>query len=144
MTALLALSCICLTGCQTNTQTGALAGASIGAIGGALITGSGSGALIGAGIGAASGALIGYGLDEQDQKALSQQSPSTLDKIQKGEPLTISDIKQMVTAGISDDVIISQIEATHTLFSLSTADIMSLNQAGVSQKVIQAMIQTSG
>ncbi|MGR3973821.1 MAG: glycine zipper domain-containing protein [Candidatus Rhabdochlamydia sp.] len=139
----LTLSFICLSGCQTNTQTGALAGASIGAIGGALISGSAGGALIGAGIGSASGALIGHGLDEADQKALLSQSPSTLDKIQRKDQLSINDIKEMTKARLSDEVIIAQIEATQTVFILSSADLLSLNQAGVSQKVIHAMIKTA-
>ena len=132
----------CLIGCQSNTGSGALAGAGIGAIGGALITGSGTGALIGAGVGAASGALIGAALDESDRKSLDQESPRTTRKIDRGEQLSTDDIKKMTKAGLSDNVIISQIDATRSVFHLSSADIIDLKKSGVSQKVINHMIQT--
>lgn len=133
---------ICLTSCESKTGTGALAGAGIGAIGGAAITGSAGGALIGAGVGAATGAIIGAALDASDRKALDQESPSTTRKIDRGEPLSTSDVKKMTKAGLSDDVIISQIDATKSVFRLSSADIIDLKKAGVSQRVINHMIQT--
>ncbi len=133
---------LCVTSCQSNAGTGALAGAGIGAIGGAAITGSGTGALIGAGVGAASGALIGAALDESDRRSLDQESPSTTRKIDRGEQLSTDDIKKMTKAGLSDDVIISQIDATKSVFYLSSADIIDLKKAGVSQRVINHMIQT--
>ena len=137
----LALFALCF-GCQSKAGTGALVGAGVGAAGGALITGSGTGALIGAGVGAASGALIGAALDESDRRALDKESPRTTRKIDRGEELSMRDIKSMSKAGISDNVIISQIDATHSTFSLTSADIIDLKKAGVSQKVINYMIQT--
>lgn len=136
------LSLLSLVSCQTNTGTGALAGAGVGAVGGALITGSGTGALIGAGVGAATGALIGAALDESDRRSLDRESPSTTRKIDRGEQLSTDDVKKMTKAGLSDDVIISQIDATKSVFYLSSADIIDLKKAGVSQKVINHMIQT--
>lgn len=133
---------VCLMGCQSQAGTGALAGAGIGAVGGALITGAGAGALIGAGVGAAGGALVGAVLDESDRRSLDRESPSTIRKIDRGEQLSTDDIKKMTKAGISDDVIISQIKATKSVFYLSSADIIDLKKAGVSQRVINEMIQT--
>jgi len=133
---------ICLIGCQSSAGTGALAGAGVGAVGGALITGSGTGALIGAGVGAASGALIGAALDESDRRSLDRESPRTTRKIDRGEELSVDDVKKMSKAGLSDQVIISQIDATKSTFSLSSADIIDLKKSGVSQKVINHMIQT--
>ncbi len=139
-------SAACLTlfliGCESKAGTGALAGAGIGAVGGALITGSGSGALIGGAIGAASGAIIGAALDESDRRSLNRESPSTVRKIDRGEQLSTDDVKKMTKAGISDDVIISLIDATKSVFYLSSADIIDLKKAGVSQRVINHMIQT--
>lgn len=131
-----------LVGCGSKAGTGALAGAGIGAVGGALITGSGGGALIGGTIGAASGAIIGAALDESDRRSLNRESPSTVRKIDRGEQLSTDDVKKMTKAGISDDVIISQIDATKSVFYLSSADIIDLKKAGVSQRVINHMIQT--
>jgi outer membrane lipoprotein SlyB len=133
---------VCLMGCQSKTGTGALAGAGVGAVGGALITGSGTGALIGAGVGAATGAIVGAALDESDRRSLDQESPRTTRKIDRGEELSTDDVKKMTKAGLSDNVIISQIDATKSVFHLSSADIIDLKKSGVSQKVINHMIQT--
>jgi outer membrane lipoprotein SlyB len=130
------------TSCETKTQTGALAGAGIGATAGALISHDAGGALIGGALGAAGGALIGSALDAQDRRIMQQQSPHALGQIDNGQPLSMQDIKDMSAAGISDNVIISQIRATNSVYRLSSGDIISLKNAGVSQRVINAMIQT--
>ena len=147
----LAAAATLLSGCETKTGTGALTGGILGAGIGAGIgaaTGGGSGAAIGAGAGAAGGALIGglvgNSMDEQDRRNMEQSAPRTMRKIDKGESLSIYDIKQMSNAGIKDEVIISQIQATGARFSLSSADIIDLKNAGVSEDVINAMIQTNG
>ncbi len=132
-----------LLGCSTHTGTGALVGGGLGAMGGAAITGSGTGALIGAGLGVAAGALVGAVLDAEDRKALDRESPRTTRKIDRGEQLSTTDVKKMSKAGLSDDVIIHQIDATHSVFHLSSADIIDLKKAGVSQRIINHMIQTS-
>ena len=131
-----------LGGCETKTGTGALVGAGVGAAAGGLIAGSGTGALIGGGVGALAGGLIGASLDAEDRKNLDNQSPRTLKKIDKGEQLSVDDVKQMSKAGIKDDVIISQIHSTGSTFRLSTADIIDLKNSGVSQNVIDAMIKS--
>ncbi len=132
---------IALVSCQTKTQTGALTGAALGAGTGALI-GGGQGALIGGAVGAIGGGLIGAALDDTDRKALQQQSPKTLSKVDRGQQLSVYDIKEMSRANIQDDVIISQIKATNSEFHLSTADIIDLKNSGVSQRVIDAMIRS--
>ena len=81
-------------------------------------------------------------LDSPDRTSLEKQSPRTLKKIDNGEPLSTDDIKKMTRAGISDDVIIRQIEATNSTFYLSSADIVDMKKAGVSQRVISYMVQT--
>lgn len=140
---LYSLACILvLTGCESKAGTGALAGAGVGAVGGALVTGTPAGAAIGGAIGAATGAVIGAALDSSDRSNLEKESPKTLNKIDRGEQLSVDDIKKMSKAGIRDDVIISQIDATHSVFTLSTADIVDLKKSGVSQRVINHMIQT--
>lgn len=136
------LTLLLLTSCESKAGTGALAGAGVGAIGGAAISGSAGGALIGAGVGAATGAIIGAALDASDREALDRESPRTTRKIDRGEPLSTTDVKKMTKAGLSDDVIISQIDATHSVYHLSSADIIDLKKAGVSQRVINHMIQT--
>ncbi len=58
-------------------------------------------------------------------------------------PMTINDVIALSQDSVSDDVIISQMEATDAYFRLSTDDIVALRKAGVTDKVINAMIKTS-
>lgn len=143
-----------LTGCYSpdgqidRTGTGALAGGAIGATSGALIGGTrgrgGEGALIGAAIGAITGGLIGHAMDQDERARLRAQAPATYTRIEQGQPLTLVDIKAMSAAGLTDEVIISQIRASHTAYRLSAADIIDLHNARVSSKVIDFMINTPG
>jgi hypothetical protein len=81
-------------------------------------------------------------LDASDRSSLEKQSPRTLKKIDNGEQLSTDDVKKMSRAGLSDEVIITQIDATKSTFYLSSADIVDLKKSGVSQRVISTMIQT--
>lgn len=121
-----------------------------------LLTGC-SNTSVGAGVGTGNGVSrggIGIGseaslsgdptnLDEQDREKLQQRSPSTLDRIDNGQPLSIDDIKKMSKAGLKDHVINRQIDATHSTYELSSDDIIDLKKSGVSQKVIHHMVQTT-
>lgn len=81
-------------------------------------------------------------LDASDRISLEKQSPRTVKKIDNGEQLSTDDIKKMSRAGLSDDTIINQVHETKSIFYLSSADIVDLKKSGVSQKVINTMIQT--
>lgn len=141
-----------LTGCETpdgrpdRTGTGVLAGGAIGATSGALIGGSrgrgGEGAVIGGVLGAIAGGLIGNSLDQNERSRLREQAPQTYTRIEQGQPLGLADVKAMAQAGVGDEVIISQIRSTHTSYRMSAADIIDLHNSGVSQKVIDFMINT--
>jgi hypothetical protein len=56
--------------------------------------------------------------------------------------LGTADVKMLAKSGISDDVIISQIRNSRTVYHLSAAEILDLKDAGVSEKVIDFMINT--
>ena len=141
-----------LTGCETpygtpdRTGTGALAGGGIGAASGALIGGAsghaGEGALIGAAAGVIAGGLIGHSMDMQEQARLRAQAPQTYVRVEQGQPLSVADVKALAQAKLSDDVIISQIRNSRTVYHLSTADIIDLRNSGVSEGVIVFMINT--
>ena len=139
----LLLSGLIFTGCQTRAGSGALAGAGLGATAGAIISGCGDGALIGGALGAISGAMIGDALDEQERQMICQRNPQTLRRIDCCQQLSLCDIKAMSCAGVRDDVILSQIYATRSVFFLTTCDIIDLSNAGVSQRVINNMIRTT-
>jgi len=142
-----------LTGCETpsgqpdRTASGALLGGMLGAGTGALIGNysghrTAAGAAIGGALGALTGGIIGHALDQQQRETLSRQSPATLQRVEQGQPLGLADIKALAKAGVSDEVIISQIRASRTVYHLTTAEIIELKDAGVSQKVIDFMINT--
>ena len=86
--------------------------------------------------------LIGYSMDQQQR--LHQQAPQTYVRVEQGQPLSVADVRALGRAGISDDVIISQIRNSHTVYHLSAADIIDLRDAGVSNRVIDFMINTPG
>jgi uncharacterized protein YcfJ len=128
-------------GCESKTGTGVLAGGALGAgVGG--IAGGGKGALIGGAAGVIAGGLIGAALDEQDRKIMEQSSPRTVDRMDRGEPLTINDIIKLHEGGVSDDTIIRYIRESKTTYNLSQAQIRRLQNAGVSQRVINFMMET--
>ena len=131
-----------LTACENKAETGALVGAGAGMVAGGLIGHSAGGVLIGGAAGAVGGALIGAALDSSDRNNLQQQSPRTLNKIDNREQLSMRDIEKMSQAGISDDKIIGAISSTGSIYYLSTSDVQELRNSGVSQRVIDFMLQT--
>ena len=145
--AAVAVGLALVVGCETpsgrpdNTATGALVGAASGAVIGGR--NAGAGALIGGAIGALSGAIVGNAIDQQQRERVREYSPQTLIRIDQGQPLGTADIKALAKAGVSDEVIISQIRNSHTIYHLSTAEIIDLKDAGVSERVIDIMINTA-
>jgi phage tail tape-measure protein len=144
---------VVLAGCQTNdgqydrTATGALAGGAIGAGTGAIIGNyaghnTAGGAAIGGAIGALTGGIIGHSMDQQQRETLQRTNPQTLQRVDAGQPLGLADIKALAKSRISDEVIISQIRQSRTAYRLTTAEIIDLKDAGVSEKVIDFMINT--
>ena len=152
LTLAVAASAVGLTGCVSpngtpdNTGTGALEGGAIGAVSGAAIGGrhAGEGALIGAAAGMIAGGLIGHTMDQEQQERLHQQAPQTYVRVDQSQPLGVADVKALARSGINDDVIISQIRNSRTIYHLSAADIIDLRDAGVSTRVIDFMINTPG
>jgi len=138
---------ISMAGCYTPqgrpdyTASGALAGGATGAVIGSA-AGRGPGAVVGGAVGTVVGALIGHGLDQEQEAQLRSQAPQTMQRVEQGQPLTVPDVKALVNAGISDDLIISQIRNSRTVYRLSTADIIDLKNSGASDRVIDYMINT--
>ena len=56
--------------------------------------------------------------------------------------MTVADIKALTKAGLSDEVILSQIRSQHAVFNLSTEEIIDLNTSKTSPKVIDFMLNT--
>ena len=56
------------------------------------------------------------------------------------EVLTNDSVIQMVKAGLPEAVVIAKIKSTSTKFDLKTDSLVSLKKAGVSDKVLEAMV----
>ncbi len=138
---LLNLSAVVLGSCSTNTGTGVIAGGTLGAGVGGIAAG-GQGALIGGAAGAIAGGLIGAALDEQDRKVMERTSPRTVDRMDRGDPLTINDVIKLSQGGVSDDTMINYMRDTGSSYNLSQAQIRRLQDAAVSQRVIDFMVET--
>lgn len=141
-----AVGCCLLTGCvqpdgrPDNTGTGALIGGMSGAAIGAVADrrNPGVGALIGGAAGLLAGGLIGHAADqEQDARTRTYYAPAPLPP-----PPTLADIKALARSGVSDDVIINQINSSRAVYHLDASAIIDLSRAGVSQKIITYMINT--
>ena len=139
--------CVSPDGSPDRTGSGALAGTAIGATSGALIGSrsgrGGEGALIGGAIGLLTGSLIGHSMDRDAKARLRAEAPQTLARVDQGQPLAVADVKAMVKAKISDEVIMTQIRNTRTVYRLSAPDIIDLHESGVSQKLTEFMINTA-
>ncbi len=137
----LSLMSLVVSSCSTNTGTGVISGSSVGVgIGGAA--GGGRGALIGGAAGIVVGGLIGAALDEQDRRVMERTSPRTVDRMDRGEPLTINDVIKLSQGGVNDDAVVTYMRDTGSNYQLSQAQIRRLQDAGVSQRVINYMIET--
>ncbi len=132
---LAALSLVFVSGCATPPGPSQAGGTVVGGATGALLGGALSrrpeGALVGGVIGALTGALIGRDIDD-----------ATRERVTQNEPLRIEDVKALSQAEVEDDLIISQIKATGSVYRLDSAQILDLKNAGVSTAVIDYMINT--
>ncbi len=64
------------------------------------------------------------------------------DKMVHGDDLSLYDLKALSRAGVSDAVILRYLRDHHTVYSLNSSDVTSLRKAGVSQSIVDYMLQT--
>jgi hypothetical protein len=137
----LLLATLFLSGCATNTGTGALVGGGTGAGIGALLgsaTGhAGAGAAIGAGVGALTGGAIGNSVDEQEKRN-RQLIEAQLGHAIIAGMVTKEEVIAMTQARVDEALIINHVHA-HRAFPLTANDIIFMQQNGVSPRVIVAM-----
>jgi hypothetical protein len=72
----------------------------------------------------------------------AQQPPPT-QRSDPGQSINVADVKALANAGLSDEVILSHIRNFQTVYHLTTAEIIDLKKSGVSEKVIDFMINTA-
>jgi hypothetical protein len=58
-------------------------------------------------------------------------------------PLQVDDVLRLHVAGISEDIIVSEIIVTETVFHLTPDEIIRLKEAGLSDELLQFMIDTA-
>ena len=131
---------------QAQTQRGAALGGLAGAVAGGLIGDNngeaGAGAAIGGVVGAITGGILGNATEkenvarQQQQFYYQQQQAATIQSA-----VSISDAISMTRSGLSDSVIINQINQRGVQQTLQVPDIITLHQQGVREPVISALQQ---
>jgi hypothetical protein len=137
----LALLLLPACGCATNAQTDALAGGGAGAVAGGLLShgnpvAMAAGGLLGAGV----GSIIGSSQDKAEHDKKIAQAQANAAAYAAANQMTLQQIVQMSQGGISDTVIIRQMDATGSVFNLRPEDIQYLHDQRVSDQVISAML----
>ncbi len=145
LAALLAATVVTSSASAQNTQRGAAVGGIVGAIAGGIIGDhndkAGAGALIGGAVGAVAGGVIGNAKDKEVQYQRYQVQQQAV--VTQRQAVSVTDVVQMSRSGLSDSLIINQINARGVTHRLEVPDIISLHQQGVSEVVISAMQQAS-
>ncbi|MEM8734171.1 MAG: YMGG-like glycine zipper-containing protein [Planctomycetota bacterium] len=137
---------------QSRTQDGATAGGIAGAIIGGIIGHQNDevpeGALIGGAVGAVAGGLLGRNQDQalarqryvqqqayytQQQRAYAQQ------QVIRNTGISSNDLVNMSRSGLSEPLILSQLQTKGVQRRLEVSEIISLHQQGVSDNIIAAM-----
>jgi hypothetical protein len=71
------------------------------------------------------------------------QRPPQVQRSDQGQSIGVADVKALATAGLSDEVVLSHIRNSQAVYHLTTAEIIDLKNSGVSEKVIDFMINTA-
>ncbi len=129
-------------GCATHEGTGAAVGGLLGAGTGAIIGqaagNTGAGALLGAGVGALTGAAVGNAEDRKEHREAVIAASAT-----SQGPMSMNDVIKLTQSNVHESTIIKQIQTTRTVFQLTSDDVVSLKSYGVSDNVINAMLDSS-
>lgn len=125
---------------QRNTERGAAIGGVAGALAGAAIgkhnKETAAGALIGGAVGLVTGAAIGNARDTQIERARIEEQMRWQ---AASQAISLQDVISMSQSGVSDGVIINQIQRHGVQRRLEVSDVIALHQQGVSEAVITMM-----
>jgi len=97
--------------------------------------------MIGAAARVLAGGLICNAADRERVARWQSQSPHYV-LVDQGRPTSLADVIALAKAGICDDVIINQIRNSRPVYHLTAVDVIGLRDAGVSDKVVNYMINT--
>lgn len=137
------LSVAMCSGCaSTHADRGALFGGLLGAGTGAIVGNAAgntlAGTAIGAGVGAIAGSAIGDSLDEMEARNRAMIAQQLGRDIPRGQ-VTFDDVIAMTQANVDEELIVNHIRINGMTKIPTSDDIIRLQQAGVSTKVIKAM-----
>jgi len=79
---------------------------------------------------------------DYDSVERSGVSPAIYDKMIHGDSLSLYDIKSLARARVNDGVILRYLRDRGTVYNLNSADVQDLRSAGVSQSIVDYMLQT--
>ncbi|MCG8584843.1 MAG: glycine zipper domain-containing protein [Pirellulales bacterium] len=117
---------------------GGLTGAGVGAIIGNQSDNAGAGAASGAAVGSLTGAVVGEELDQieaQNRAAIEQQ----LGRQVRAGAVTMEEIITMSQSGVGESLIVNHIRAHGVVAPPTSADLITLKQAGVPDGVVAVM-----
>ena len=69
-------------------------------------------------------------------------SSAVYDKMVHGDDLSLYDIKALTRAHVSDGIILRYLRDQETVYYLNSDDVANLRKAGVSQSIVDYMLQT--
>lgn len=61
----------------------------------------------------------------------------------RADALTVRDVLELSRAGVGDEVLLALIEVDRSVFPIDTATLKSLKEAGISERVIVAMVRSA-
>lgn len=132
-------------GCATHEGTGAAVGGLVGAGTGAVIGkaagNTGAGALLGAGVGALTGAAIGNAEDRKEHREAMVAQAQASATVQG--PMTLNDVIKLTQSQVNEVTIVKQIQSSRTVFQLTPDEVVMLKSYGVTDMVINAMLDSA-
>jgi hypothetical protein len=81
-------------------------------------------------------------LSPDEMAKLCQQAPDTCHRVQQTQPLNFADLEVLGRLAIGADEIIGQVKNTKTIYYLTAENIIALRDAGLSDKVIDFLVDT--
>ena len=69
-------------------------------------------------------------------------SPAVYDKMMHGDNLSVFDIKALSRAHVNEGIILRYLRDQQTVYYLNSEDVTGLRKAGVSQSIVDYMLQT--
>jgi Glycine zipper len=133
---LLAGGCSHLSPTDNGVVAGGATGAVVGGIAGHALGNTGAGAVLGAVAGGVTGGLIGNNVEKkQAQEAAAQAAAAA--------QVGMAEIIQMSQSHVGESVIVTKIRTSPVVYQLTSQDVLTLKQNGVSDVVVNEMMATA-